>query len=221
VRKRYRFGLLDLVVLLAVLCICVAPLLSLWTRGSQGRAQCADNLRQIGTAIGMYAADWNDGLPFAVDPGDRSAGRYDPFFQDRADLIFRAPMLHDVLRPYVASKEVFHCPQDGGFDHFHGSVVGIPAHARPTCFAAWGTSYNYHSQLAFDHIPRSAVAGRGDINQVFDAHGSFHAVGAGRIRHFRYNVLYTDGHVANVSRAQYVSGWRSPSGYRGGYRAAD
>ena len=219
-KRRRRPSVLDLIVVLAILAVAATPLFTAWSQGRQGDIDCADNLRLIGMAVQAYAADWG-ALPRATDPGDICAARHDPYFRRQRRNILATPQLTTVLSPYIANRETYHCPLDRGFDTFHGTQDPIPAHARPTCFAAWGTSYNYHSQLAFDRVRYTRVAARSDINLAFDAHGSFHAAGVGPIRKFRYNVLYTDGHVKNVSRREYVSGWRSPRGYRGGYRAAD
>ena len=220
-RPPWRPGLADAAILAAILAIIASPLFVRWSRGRQGSLDCADNLKAIGMAVRAYAADWGGWLPYAVDPGDISAANYDPYFRSQRAEMLVAPRLNLVLLPYLTSPETFHCPLDRGFDYFHGTEQPVPAHARPTCFAAWGTSYNYHSQLSFDGVSYNQVAARDDINLAFDAHGSFHAVGTGPVRSFRYNVLYTDGHVKNVSRSEYADGWRSPMGYRGGYRAAD
>ncbi|HEX8832896.1 MAG TPA: hypothetical protein VF719_01785, partial [Abditibacteriaceae bacterium] len=78
---------------------------------------CLANLAQISTAFVQYAHD-NDGkFPRGVDAEDR----YNPSiwknnFNARYDTAARtAPMLYEVLQPYLPRPETWRCPADTGY----------------------------------------------------------------------------------------------------------
>ncbi len=116
------------------------------------------------------------------------------------------PALKDIVDPYVRSKEVWHCPADKGFDLLED--FELPMNARPTAFAAYGSSYHYRTEISFSFTLYSGMAFPAETNVLFDAHGSWH--GQFLLHARRYNILYADGHVRNVDRGGWDRAWATP-----------
>ena len=116
-----RFTLIELLVVIAIIAILAAILMPALSsaRASAKRAGCANNLRQIGLALDVYAAGNDYRLPWClgnpVDPGD-TAG---------------LPTLHETLIASGAlpDNRVFQCPADENYFPKYGTSY------------EWGASY--------------------------------------------------------------------------------
>src|SRR5579871_3515415 len=112
------FTLIELLVVIAIIAILAALLFPVFAtaRAKARQAVCTSNLRQIGLSIDMYMQD-NDGLyPYAVDPADKYTPQIWASAPDFMQQIPNIGLMHEVLQPYIKSKELFHCPADTGFD---------------------------------------------------------------------------------------------------------
>ncbi len=135
--KPYRlaFTLLELLVAMGITGILAAllfPVLAI-ARENARRAACLSNLHQIGSAIAIYVSDYDDRLPFALDPYTRSI--MDDVYPDPYLTTARTmPVLPQILNPYVRSRAVYRCPSE---HHFADS--GIVENLSDT----YGCSYEY------------------------------------------------------------------------------
>jgi general secretion pathway protein G len=202
------FSLIELLTVIGIIAILAGLLFPVFAtaRGKAREITCVSNLRQIGMAIRMYAQDYDELYPWAVDPTDKFTPQIwnpFPFFRDQ---IPGMPLLHEVLQPYVKSAELFRCPADTGYDI--EDFTGEPLDARPTSYRKFGTSYNFRTEIAFRGMRESGFQQPASINVMMDAAGHWH--GGLLFDRMRYSVLHGDGHTKSLSRSQLEILWSNP-----------
>ncbi|MBM3495061.1 MAG: DUF1559 domain-containing protein, partial [Armatimonadetes bacterium] len=168
------FTLIELLTVIAILAILAGLLFPVFftARGKAREITCVSNLRQVGLAIRMYAQDYDELYPWAVDATDRYTPEIwfgHPDFQAQIPFM---PMIHETLQPYIRSSALFRCPSDTGYDV--EDFTGIPLDARPSSYQRFGTSYNYRTEIAFRHTGEAGMRTPADINVMFDAAGRWH-----------------------------------------------
>ena len=203
------FTLIELLVVLAIIAILAAIIFPVFSRAREKArsTRCVANLKQLGEAIDMYGADYDDLYPFAKDPADE----YCPeMWNDSPNWqlwLPWMPRLQDALDPYIRNAEVWHCPSDTGFTEVEDA--GYPLDGRPTMFAKFGLSYMYRTEIAFRLTQIGNMPDPARVNMLQDGHGSWH--GHGILWHEkRWNLLYGDGHVKTADRAHFDEAWSSP-----------
>ncbi len=94
---RRAFTLIELLVVIAIIAILAGMLFPVFARarGKGRQASCISNLKQIGTALHMYANDYDEMFPLDADRGVCS------FWYERID-------------PYVKNKNIGICPSKQG-----------------------------------------------------------------------------------------------------------
>jgi len=207
VRQHFRLGftLIELLTVIAIIAILAGLLFPVFmtARGKAREVSCLSNLRQIGIAIRMYAAHYDELFPWAVDATDRYTpviwGDY-PEFQAQIPYM---PMIHEALQPYIRSRDIFRCPSDTGYDV--EDFNGVPLDARPSSYERFGTSYNYRTEIAFRHFGELNMRNPASTNVLFDASGAWH--GGLVFDRMRYNVLHGDGHTKNLNRMEVMMLW--------------
>ena len=202
------FSLVELLVVTAIVSLLAAMLFPafLTVRGKARQIACGSNLHQIGLGIAMYAQDYDGLYPRAVDPMDRFAPAVWNGFPTFAADIPKIGLIHQVLMPYTKSPTIFSCSSDSGVGT--GDFNGLPLNAFPTSYEKFGTSYYYRTEIAARQLGDSAFAFPAETNVLFDGAGHWHGTLVPIVG--RYNVLFADAHIKNLSRAQMAEAWQKP-----------
>jgi len=218
------FTLIELLVVIAIIAILASLLFPVFAqaRGKARQIACVSNMRQAGLAFAMYATDYDGLYPVAVDPADRYTPQIWDAFPDFQAQIPTMPWLHEVLQPYVKSRELFHCPGDTGMmiEDFTGQLLN----GTPTMYGKFGTSYLYRTEIAFRHAGDASFQTPAQLNVYMDGSGLWHGSGASDLSigvgHFyesnpdlfgrRCNTLHGDGHVKLLTFSQVWQLWHQP-----------
>ena len=212
--RRFAFTLLEILVVLALLATLSAMLFPVFARvrAKTRETTCLSNLRQIGLAMGLYAQDYDGLYPYGADILDKRTAHLvvEP---EHFNEVKTMPYLHEVMVPYLKSKEIWRCPADTGFtqlEEWPDPTTGEPIKlaATPSCFEAFGTSYTYNTNLAFNHklFASSGYDGNKEVGPenvmvLSDLTGAWH--GTGRYMLYDYMTLLGDGHVKHLSLHQW------------------
>jgi general secretion pathway protein G len=203
------FTLIELLVVIAIISLLAALLFPVFAqaRGKARETACLSNLRQAGLAISMYVQDYDGYYPYAVDPADRDTPQiWNGFPAFKAQIPF-LPWLHEVLQPYVKSKELFHCPSDYGI--VIEDFTGLELDCLPTCYGKYGTSYLYRTEIAVRQMSEAGFQEPARVNVYMDGSGIWHGSGPNDrsigianwyktnpdLFQRRFNTLHGDGHV--------------------------
>ena len=203
------FTLIELLVVIAVIAILAALLFPVFaTAREKGRQiTCASNVRQLGMAFGLYAQDNDDVLPGAADgpPGAGVTGGW-VYYGRFGNHSQGVTPLFDVTRgsiyPYVKSRQVYACPDDG-----QGQASGL-SYALNSC-AVRDSSTNTTEPhggkglAAFDNTAGTLLLAEEDADYTTHASGStddgylsLYWDNAVSVRHTHgSNLAFLDGHV--------------------------
>lgn len=211
-RKR-GFTLIELLTVIGIIAILAALIFPVFAkaRGKARETACLSNLRQIGLAMEMYGTDYDDIYPFAVDPTDKFTPQIWNGHPEWQFWIPYMPMLHEVLQPYQKSKEIWRCPSDIGYTV--QDFTGQPFNAMPSSYERYGTSYLFRTEIAFRLMRIGGFDRSAEINMVFDGMGKWHGTRLFNTGDyppdpsFRYNCLFADLHVKNISLEGMMRAW--------------
>lgn len=219
-QMRRGFTLIELLVVIAIIAILAGIAFPAFARAKAAAKQttCLSNLNQIGRGVLLYMGDYDDMFPQALDASDKYSSiiwNAAPEWQAR---IAQMPMMHEVLQPYVKSKDLFKCPADSGSqvldNHF---PIQLPS--APSMFKTYGSSYFFRTEIAFRAFSGTAFQSPAEVNVMFDGAGHWH--GSSRRlepnddfpevfklrREFRYNTLFGDMHAKSLSFGQLQQAW--------------
>lgn len=221
--RRKAFTLIELLVVIAIIAILAAILFPVFARAKKAAKQttCISNLKQIGTSITLYMADYDDIFPHAVDPIDKVQPQiWDPFPEFKAR-IPNMPDLHEAVQPYLKNKGVFTCPADTGSQVMDDQPF-IPFATSPSMAKVYETSYFFRTEIAFRAFSQTSFRLPAEVNILFDGFGHWHGDGGvmtgtetpeeyfTKIRKYRYNTLFGDMHVKSLSEGQLQEAWQVP-----------
>jgi prepilin-type N-terminal cleavage/methylation domain-containing protein/prepilin-type processing-associated H-X9-DG protein len=192
--SRRAFTLIELLVVVAIIAILAAILFPVFAQAREKarQAACLSNMKQVGTALMMYAQDYDETLP--VQPNE-----VPKFWLDTAPANWCQAVF-----PYVKSRQVYVCPsagketwpgaggiyiptKDGAVSYMGNAVVmGRPLAAVPN--PAEIIFLREHGVSVGTSVLRPAVQGAGTYSQVnHPEYDALHSGGATK--------LFCDGHA--------------------------
>jgi prepilin-type N-terminal cleavage/methylation domain-containing protein/prepilin-type processing-associated H-X9-DG protein len=183
---RKGFTLIELLVVIAIIAILAAILFPVFAKAREKAHEtaCKTNEYNIGLALKMYGADYDDSLPWAVDSKTYGDG-------------ITVDMKID---SYVKNSQIWRCPSDPEKSWKLPSNEVVFGHA----WKVYGISYSYGWGFWETESPNTMDAARpyyGDETALlilFDF--DYWHTGAG------CNGLYLDGHVKRLQSVAAVSG---------------
>jgi len=221
---RFRgFTLIELLVVIAIIAILAAILFPVFARAKAAakQTQCLSNLKQIGSAIGLYMADYDDLFPHAVDAVDKfrpEIWNHEPQFQAQIPYM---PLMNEVLQPYIKNREVFRCPSDSG-SQVKDDTPNIPFVSAPSMYATYESSYFFRTEIAFRAYSQTAFQLPADVNVLFDGAGHWHSTQPAmreddlingtyfdKLRSFRYTTLFGDFHAKSLTHDALQQAWNT------------
>ena len=154
--ERSGFTLIELLVVIAIIAILAAILFPVFAQAREQARQtvCISNIRQIGTAVGMYVQDYDQTFPifYAYNtkaPDGSRAWAGDPLHKGVEVLLF----------PYTKSKDLLRCPDDNGGPSLPDPDYGCPG--LSTYHACYGSSYR------FNHCSFTTIANESTQNNFY------------------------------------------------------
>lgn len=138
------FTLIEMLVVIAIIAVLAALLFPVFARArSQSKKDvCLSNLRQLGQAVVMYAADYDEHIPYAPSPVSKGIlSANGSLFGEPTDTLVKVlPDVRTALQPYKTTPALFHCP----LDQFYSRQ----GKQKPTWFEEFGSSYEYDDKHA-------------------------------------------------------------------------
>lgn len=125
--------------IIAVLAAILFPVFA-QAREKARQTTCASNLRGLGTAVLMYAQDYDEALPLAAYP----AGGYSYV------------AWHDMVNPYVRDTRIWHCPSSQ-------IAVADTVGGKITSHFGYNASYLTNIRLDFANVATQTAVALGDV----------------------------------------------------------
>jgi len=135
-QKQRAFTLIELLVVIAIIAILAAILFPVFAQAKFAAKKTVDlsNTKQIGLAVKLYLADYDDTMPIFYAYNSRPN-------------IYTPPAHHGtevLLLPYTKNQELFKSPLDSGGPYLSDPAEsGSDAFGKDTYWKAYGTSYRF------------------------------------------------------------------------------
>ena len=191
------FTLIELLVVISVLAILLALLFPtfLTAKMTAVRTACLSNLKQLGSAVQMYAQDYDDHYPHCQGNEQRGSWRHPDYPDGTASTHLRF-----LIEPYVKSQSVFHCPADTGTYDF-GFDDETPLHQRIGTSFFWNVLKRHDDDVPWvNGMPVSAVDEPAETRLLWDYGYNWHfqrtTESLFRVTPlWQQNAVFADGHV--------------------------
>jgi general secretion pathway protein G len=214
------FTLIEMLIVIAIISLLAMILFPAFmrARGAARSITCVSNLQQIGLAIALYAQDY-DRFPRGLDPSDKFAPEIWSSRPDVQEFLANTPLLQSdqVLGEYIKNSGVWRCPSDTGFVYpekvpymLRNPITGDAGPTTPSCYEEFGTSYFYRTDITWYNAGPETLPNPSAINMMFDAFGDWHGSGYLGWNQKRFNTLFGDFHVKNISMEQMNEAWGVP-----------
>lgn len=140
--ERRAFTLIELLVVIAIISILAAILFPVFAQAREKARQisCASNQRQLGTAILMYAQDYEERLPLAAYPVGVSFVTW-----------------HDLLDPYTRNRQIWLCPSS--------ALNKTDASGKETTHYGYNVRYLTTIAMDFGNVYTHNAVSLGAVNQ--------------------------------------------------------
>ena len=109
------FTLIELLVVIAIIAILAAILFPVFAqaRASARGISCVSNVKQVGTAVLMYAQDYDESIPLIDNNGRPYCGQAPDWGNPGNDPNEVNTMFTGVIQPYMKNKQIQTCPEAG------------------------------------------------------------------------------------------------------------
>lgn len=211
------FTLVEILVIVAIISVLAMMLFPAFqsARNMARTTVCQSNLKQLGMAVALYVQDY-DRFPRGLDPSDKYAPEIWDSRPDVQAFLANTPLLHSdqVLGTYLKSDDIWKCPSDTGYDRpdmipyqLSNPTTGVAESTEPSSFEKYGTSYFYRTDLTWYNTAPENLENATAMNVLFDAFGDWHGSGYLGRNQKRFNTLFGDFHVKNITFAQMNEAW--------------
>ena len=110
------FTLIELLVVIAIIAILAAILFPVFAQAREQarKTACLSNMKQIGTALYMYAQDYDETLPerYGACCGSTAYGDYDYYQGVGYERTWKS-----MLFPYIKNQDIYKCPSNDARNH--------------------------------------------------------------------------------------------------------
>ncbi len=228
-RKARKFTLIELLVVIAIIAIIAGMLLPALNSARQKAhaISCTSQLKQIGTAMFSYAADYSDYVPFAMQKWNNDYGYMHswivmlwPYTSTKGAAAFYSDKPSIYLCPGAKQEDVFTATRDGkiysvtsyGWNAFCGS---LSSDGTPT------SDSRYVKRLPKCKQPTAAIVGGdfamkgSDEKNTVDIYDENRLNALSSLRHpgLTSNYVYADGHVGNARKSFFMVGSKLRSSF--------
>jgi prepilin-type N-terminal cleavage/methylation domain-containing protein/prepilin-type processing-associated H-X9-DG protein len=209
-KSRKGFTLIELLVVIAIIAILAAILFPVFARAREAarKSSCANNLKQLGTALRMYADDNGNTMPCSDVRLGAANRTSDPTFCTTIGVFppttGMAPGAYTIatcLSSYIKSRDVFQCPSDSADLSLPNSPISYIYRRCVDLYASDGNP----NESAFEY-PSSQMT-------LVECRG-FHSGDSrnGWKQGVKLNCAFQDGHVQFATAAGGASGVTDFSG---------
>ena len=156
--KKAGFTLIELLVVIAIIALLFAILLPSLQRAKEAarRAVCSSQLRQVGTAMAAYAADWENLLPYYGDEMHPYAlYRSEPQWLDAQGKPIATKLACLYEAGHITEPKVFYCPSNRlALYRFQSYTDPKPWGTLPQRFNAEdGQGHNQWVRMGYTYYP--------------------------------------------------------------------